>query len=267
LSDPLGEMYRMPVGFGPAPGPRNLPASQRHRRFDKLATSLTLSAVTEAEPLAALLPAGMTLVGEPNLEIVVTLLSDIGWLAGRGYNIVMVRIPARWDGEQPVAGHFVPVVWENMTDPILTGREELGWPKIYADIPPPETGPTSLHGSAQWDGFEFLRFAAEDLMPAALPAVAPEPMMFHKYMPRTGEWGSADIDQMTIVEPGPPAPDLRSCQIGSGRFSFAPARWEDMPTQFPIVNALAALPLLAFGPAVRLELSGGTDVSGQRILR
>lgn len=267
MSDPLGEMYRMPVGFGPAPGPRNLPASQRHRRFDKKATSLTLSAVTEAGPLAALLPVRMRLVGEPRVEIVVTLLSEIGWLAGRGYNIIMVRIPARWDGEEQIAGHFVPVVWENMADPILTGREELGWPKIFADIPQPDDTGSRLSGVARWDSFEFLRFAAEDLKHASVPNMTPEPMMFRKYIPRTGEWGTADVDQMTVVEPGPPTAEIRSCQVGSGRFSFVPARWEDMPTQYPIVNALAALPLRDFGPAVRLDTAGGTDVSGQRILR
>lgn len=267
MSDALGEMYRMPVGFGPAPGPRNLPASQRHRRFDKKATSLTLSAVTDPGALAALLPPGMTLAGEPRLEIVVTLLSDIGWLAGRGYNIVMVRIPARWEGDEQIAGHFVPVVWENMTDPILTGREELGWPKLFAEIPPLDDTGSRMGGSARWDGFEFLKFAAEDLEPAAVPTVATEPMIFRKYIPRTGEWGTAEIDQMTVVEPGPPAPDIRSCRVGLARFSFAGARWQDMPTQYPIVNALAALPLRAFGRAVRLETAGGTDVSGQRILR
>ncbi|MBT2135350.1 acetoacetate decarboxylase family protein [Croceibacterium sp. LX-88] len=267
MSDPLGQMFRMPVGFGPAPGPRNLPASQRHRRFDKKATSLTLSAVTDAEPLAALLPDRMTLVGEPRLEVVVTLLSDVGWLAGRGYNIVMVRIPARWNGEQSITGHFVPVVWENMADPILTGREELGWPKIFAEIPEPDDTGSRLTGSARWDGFEFLQFMAEDLEPIASPMSAAAPMIFRKYIPRTGEWGRAEIDHMTIVEPGPPVPEIRSCQAGSGRFSFTGARWEDMPTQYPIVNALAALPLHAFGPAVLLDTSGGSDVSEQRTLR
>ena len=48
----------MPVGFGPAPGPRNLPAAQRHRRFDKQAVTLTLSAVTDRAMLGALLPRG-----------------------------------------------------------------------------------------------------------------------------------------------------------------------------------------------------------------
>jgi hypothetical protein len=270
VNDPLAPMYRMPVSFGPAPGPRNLPASQRHRRFDKHAVVLTLSAFTDADALGALLPPGFVIDGEARLELVVHVLSDIGWLAGRGYNIVMVRIPARWQGQERVSGHFVPVVWENMADPILTGREELGWPKIFADVPQPVSGPTHMSGSAEWHGFRFLTFAADELHscapPAASPTAGPQPMMFHKYMPRTGEWGTADVDQMTIVEPGPPTARVLSCETGAGRFAFSPARWEDMPTQYPIVNALAALPLHGFGPAVRTVTSGGTDVSGQRIL-
>ncbi len=267
MNDGLAGMYRMPVGFGPAPGPRNLPEAERHRRFDKKAVTLTLSAATDGEMLGALLPGGCALSGDPRLEIVVTILSEIGWLAGRGYNIVMVRIPAVWRGKEEVEGHFVPVVWENMADPILTGREELGWPKIFADIPAPEDEGSTWRGRACWDGFEFLSIDASGVAPAPLPEASPQPMMFRKYMPRTGEWGTADIDQMTIVEPGPPAPEVRSCRVGTGRFAFHPARWEQMPTQYLIVNALADLPLHDFGPAIRLDISGGTDVSGQRILR
>jgi len=40
-----------------------------------------------------------------------------------------------------------------------------------------------------------------------------------------------------------------------------------MPTQYPIVSALAALPLDEFGPAVLTETAGGGDGSGQRPLR
>ena len=32
----------------------------------------------------------------------------------------------------------MPVVWENHADPILTGREQLGWSKIYADMDTPK---------------------------------------------------------------------------------------------------------------------------------
>jgi hypothetical protein len=36
-------MYRMPIAFGPAPGPRNLPADQAHSRYEKDVTTRSLS--------------------------------------------------------------------------------------------------------------------------------------------------------------------------------------------------------------------------------
>ena len=59
---------------------------------------------------------------------------------------------------------------------------------------------------------------------------------------------------------------VRSALQGSGQFAFSPVTWEEMPTQYPIVNALAALPLAEFGQAMLVESSGGGDGSGQRRL-
>ena len=40
-----------------------------------------------------------------------------------------------FNGEQEqLEGTFTLVIWENLTDPILIGREVQGIPKIYADI-------------------------------------------------------------------------------------------------------------------------------------
>ena len=266
VSDGLAPMYRMPVTFGPAPGPRNVPEAQRHRRYEKNALTLTLSAATDPDMLARLLPRGFAIAGEARIELSLLVLSNIGWLAGRGYNIVMLRIPARWRGEEEVSGYFVPVLWESMADPILTGRDELGWPKIFADIPAPVVEDGRWRASASWDGFAFLEIEAGEFVPAEAPAPA-GPMMFHKYVPRTGEWGEAEIDYFTVTSPDGPAPQVKSALQGRGRFEFHAARWEDMPTQYPIVTALAALPLTDFGPATLVESSGGGDVSGQRRLR
>jgi hypothetical protein len=265
LSDGLAPMYRMPVSFGPAPGPRNIPAEHRRRRYEKRIVSLTLAATTDGDELARLLPEGFELDGEPRLEVIVSWLSDIGWLAGRGYNIVLVRIPARWRGRDEVSGYFVPVVWESMADPILTGRDELGWPKIYADIPEPVVDAGDWRACAAWDGFEFLSVSAGDFSPSEAPPVG-GPLMFHKYVPRTGEWGEAEIDYFTATAPDGPAPRLDAASLGTGTFRFNAARWEDMPTQYPIVAALAALPLTGFLPATITEVTGGGDASGQRRL-
>nr|WP_166179633.1 acetoacetate decarboxylase family protein [Altererythrobacter segetis] len=265
MSDGLAPMFRMPVSFGPAPGPRNLPEAHRHRRYEKNALTLTLSAATDPDLLAALLPQGFAVHGQPRIEVSLIVLSKIGWLAGRGYNIVMVRIPARWGGQEAVSGHFVPVLWESLADPILTGRDELGWPKIFADIPATVQEGGRWSASASWEGFTFLDIAASNFVAGADPAPA-SPMMFHKYVPRTGEWGEAEIDYFTVTAPDGPRPVVKSASRGGGRFEFHRARWEDMPTQYPIVNALAALPLREFGPATLVETTGGGDVSGQRRL-
>jgi hypothetical protein len=258
-------MYRMPVSFGPAPGPRNLPAEQRHRRYEKRTLTLTISALTDAIALARMLPPGFTVATPASIEVSLMVLSNVGWLAGRGYNILIVRIPARWKGQEQVSGYFVPVLWENMADPILTGREELGWPKIFADIQAEAVEGGAWRARASWDGFAFFEMRVGDWVEAPEPP-APQPMMFHKYLPRTGEWGEADIDQFTVTGPDGARPGVESAMTGQGSFAFHRARWEDMPTQYPIVNALAALPLETIGPALLVRTSGGGDASGQRRL-
>jgi hypothetical protein len=266
VTDALAPMYRMPVSFGPAPGPRNLPAAKRHLRFEKQTTTLSLSALTDADQLGRLLPEGFALRGEPRLTVSVLNLTDVGWLAGRAYNILMVRFPATWEGDERVEGDFVPVVWESMTDPILTGRDELGWCKINAEIPDLRQHNSKWTASAAWQGYQFFEARAEGLE-AAEVSLDPAPMLFQKYVPRTGEWGSADVSYANATGDEAAAPELIGTERGRGRFAFRAARWEDMPTQYPIVNALAALPLADFGPATLLRTSGGGDASGQRILK
>lgn len=266
MTDALAPMYRMPVSFGPAPGPRNLPIDKRHLRFERQTTTLSLSALTDADQLGRLLPDGFVLRGEQRLTVNVLNLTGIGWLAGRGYNILMVRFPAAWEGGERVEGDFVPVVWESMTDPILTGRDELGWCKINADIPDLRECDGTWTGSAAWEGYRFFEAQAEGLVATDVNP-DPAPLLFQKYVPCTGDWGTADVSYPTATGNEAAAPELVSAERGTGRFAFRAARWEDMPTQYPIVNALAALPLADFGPAILLRTSGGGDAGGQRILK
>lgn len=59
-------------------------------------------------------------------------------MAGGDYNIVGVNLAAVFNGKKDhVAGVYAAVLWENNTFPILIGRELLGAPKLYAEIPDP----------------------------------------------------------------------------------------------------------------------------------
>lgn len=256
----------MPVSFGPAPGPRNLPADQHHRRYDKEVVSITQSALTDPELLSYFLPEGLSLHGDPRLEINLTSFRNIGWLAGRGYDILMIRLPACWkEGGRERSGFFVPVVWENMADPIITGREELGWAKVFADISVNQVTDASWACEASWDGHSFFRLEASGFQMMSPPESA-SPMVFEKFIPATGDQPKPDAHYLTVTEPDGPAPKINDASEGSGKFAFHSASWEQMPTQFPIVSALAQLPLDDFSSVTRLETSGGGDGSAQRRL-
>ena len=49
-------------------------------------------------------------------------------------------------------GSYLSVLFESLCDPIITGREELGFPKVYADLEVKENSYT-----LSWDGHEFIR--------------------------------------------------------------------------------------------------------------
>ena len=53
---------------------------------------------------------------------------------------------------------------------------------------------------------------------------------------------------------------------GEGTVRFNQARWEDMPTQFMIVNTLHALEIKEYRGATITQSVGGKDLSDQRML-
>lgn len=268
-------MYRMPTHFGPATGPRQGPDG---RTFDckenPKSTSLAVSFVTDPAPLAALLPPGFSLIGEPVVTVAATYMTEIEWLAGRGYNTLGVSFPAAFDGEKDhVTGSFLTVLWENLADPIITGREELGFAKIYCELPEPAVLRGAWHATASWLGFRFLDLHLDDLVQqsaaelAATPSAAGDGILHYKYMPRTGEWGIPDVAHACLTPAATPNRVVKERWTGQGRVHFHPARWEDLPTQYTIVNTFAALEICEYRGASLTRTVGGKDLSDQRILR
>ena len=111
--------------------------------------SATVTFRTEAEQLEALMPPGFKLHGDPLVTIETHRLTDLHWLAGRGYNILTVKIPAEFKGKRDRAkGRLLVVMWEDLPDAILPGREELGYSKLYCELPEPRVFRGREHHSA-----------------------------------------------------------------------------------------------------------------------
>lgn len=278
----LPPIYRMPVGFGPALGPRQSPdGTSFNGRWSKN-TTFSMTYRTDPERVSAVMPPGFEASPEGLVTVNCLFNEEFAWLAGRGYNWIEVVFPATYRGqEDTVEGDFVAVMWESEPDPVLPGREELGLPKLFSTIPPWHADGGSTAVSASWDTFEFFAATWHGLdfgpWPAELEATAPitkgglgvgnRPRLYYKYFPRTGAWGTADVAYATM---SPPANyDIRLLQnwSGTGDIAFMPATWEQLPTMAHIVNPLAEMPVheIVSASAYRVLLAFN-DLRDQKVL-
>lgn len=222
---------------------------------------------TEAEVVARLLPPGFAPAAEASVAFEVQNLTQVDWLAGRSYSTLGVKIPAIFqacDGD--VQGDFLAVLWENLADPILSGREELGYAKLWCDIEESARSETGCRFAATWLGHPFTEIELEDLEPSRERPPAAQPLLHYKYVPRTGCPGQADAAYATITPSANPDLVVEKRLTGKGRVSFRRSTWEQLPTLFHIVNALADIPLGNFRTASLTFSRGGKDLSDVHIL-
>ncbi|PWY96831.1 hypothetical protein BCV70DRAFT_203405 [Testicularia cyperi] len=270
--------HRVPVGFGPAPTPRQDPQGKRFDWSQAQATTVGVVFETSRESVNALLPEGYEVDPDSQATVMfeVMELRNLPWLAGRGYNtwgvyfndIVCRRVsPAK-------KGSYLSVLFESFTDPITTGREELGFPKLWAELPNASLSDdrtTRVH-TASWFGYEFLRLELSNLKehdPKTAPAVkggrsfthpTANGFLHHRYVPAVGEPGKHDASYATFcpAPPGPapvskyyaPFPSPNPCnpkdvgEVASRvKFQINRGSFEQLPTLHNVVDGLASLQL------------------------
>ncbi|MCP1120383.1 acetoacetate decarboxylase family protein [Robbsia andropogonis] len=284
-----GVRYRMPAVFGPAPGPRQK-ADGTPWTLEESGTMnarwMTVSYRTNRAQLERILPPGFALRGEPEVHVSLAQFSDLYWLAGRGYGILMVEVPAVYTGkDETIDGSFCPVLWEGRPDAIMTGREELGFPKLFADMPylrvDLKTGLAG--GDASWFDFKFFEMQIEGLTEAGGEKKLPGPggaALFYKYMPRTGSYGSGgcDVAYTTTSQPLPQAAgdvspikfndaNFKRWKGESGVVKWNRATFAQLPTTFHIVNGVADLEILDYLSVEMVEFSGPGIAVSANVLR
>jgi len=265
-----GRIYRMPTHFGPAPGPRQMPAeANADPTRSPRKTLVSASFLTDSAALERHLPARFAISGDPVVTVEFHYMTDIDWLAGRGYTMIHVWWPVVFMGEQDQAvGRFLAVMWENLADPIITGRGEIGQPKLFAEIPEVQRVDGACHCEASWMGFKFLELRATAVVGAVCEPAAPmDGTLMLKYVPRTGAWGEADICQVSFTPALTRDLTVESRKLADGSVTFHRAAWRDLPTMYHVVNALADLPVLSSRPASIVTTRGGKSYLDQRILR
>ena len=265
--------YRMPTHFGPSLGPRQ---GLGGRRYDCLNTPnetvIQARFKAEREQLEKLLPPGFRLREPYVLDLSFGYYKDLEWLAGRGYNVFGVVIPATYQGQQEsVNGDFMLVLWENMADPIITGREDLGIAKVYCELPEPQFIGDEVICRASWDGCQFASLqlsGLKEIAPQDLPASPPsEGLLHYKYIPKTSAPGEADVEYAVLTPASCPNAKIDQAMLAkSATGHFRQSTWEELPTLVHIVNTLSELTLGECVEATLIKCHGGKDLSDQRIL-
>jgi len=236
-------------------------------------TSVSISFLTNREQLQAMLPSGKNLeiAGAPVVTLSMVYQGALKWLAGRSYNILMVMIPVVHTGKHgKTFGQFLPVVWENMTEPIMGGREGIGWPKIYADLPPARKYRDTFKCIAHWYGFTFVEMnvtnlralTPEELQKRADAAKKAPPsagFICHKFILKTGSITETDADYLTIsTSEGAPSINIRETLTGKSSVRFIKGTFEQLPTMGHIVEGLANLEIKeVYDATIITQTSGG----------
>lgn len=211
-------------------------------------TSIGVTYLTDRQRLQQFLPDPFRVGETPLLSVVYSMNRQIDWLAGGAYNIVGVYAPAVFHGARDhVTGAYCLVLWENLTDPILTGREIAGIPKIYGDIEDHTVINGIWRASASHRGHTILDVTASELNALDAPScrameddIARHPMMGWKYIPNETNTGAV-ISHATVF---PYAIRVRQAWSAKGQIQWYGSSWAKNPTQSHIINALKSLPVL-----------------------
>jgi hypothetical protein len=261
-----GKHYRMPVGFGPSVSPRAVPEGKTRDMGSARITVAGARFLTDISRLDALLPPGFAVEGEPVVTVEFHYLTRLEWLAGRGYNFVAVFFPTRFRGQRDEAvGPFAAVLWENRADCCITGREEVGVSKIFAEIYAPSILGGAQHYLATTDGHPFLNLTLTNIEETA-PPPPPSQMdgiLHYYYVPKFGRPGEAEVQHAVLTPPLAGAQRVVRYQSARGTISFKGATFEQAPTQFMVINALADLPVVESRGCYLIELEGGRDLADQ----
>lgn len=292
--------FRAPLSFGPSPGPRRpLGLSPSHPTVQSLrksnperSTNYSVRFKSSRTYLQKLLPPGFAFTSPGTLasaSIICTTLHSMTWLGGGGYSHLGLYVHGvnytKRDGSK-IYGSFLPILFENLTDPIVTGRAEIGMPKLFADIDiQQQNNGTGCDISISWRGAEFGKLAISDLtkeqaaangvehseppQKGSSPLVEPpeEGLFLYRQVPAVGEPGKVDAEYPVLVPKPEPAPDADPPEVfvtKTASLDFQARDWQSLPTLHYIAKGLAEMPIYGVEEAKLTKAFGVDDVGAAR---
>lgn len=284
--------WRMPIGFGPFPGPRQDAYGRALQEgLQRTFSTFSLKFKTSRTYLETLFPTAQfrfknrDTVCQASLST--TELGNMQWLGGKGYRHLGLYIHGveyvKKDGST-LTGTHLAVLFESLTDPITSGREELGMPKLFCDIDIDRSQPDAVRIAASFRGAKFvdLRLAGlkEDDPSTEAGTIGGEAdygILVYRYIPAVGQPGKADAEYAVVVPHDEDFPKgtvkkvFRAASSAQEEGSKTGASvniqgldWTQLPTLHHVAKALADIPIYEVVSAKVVEGTGVPDVSAAR---
>lgn len=201
------------------------------------------------------------------------------WLGGSGYNHIGLYIHGveyeKADGEI-VSGTYMPILFESLTDPIVSGREELGMPKLYSAIDI-YRGAESYRINTSWQGSQWGNFRLEGLKPTSdlgnvtgkISGEDDDGILVHRYIPKVGRdnKGQAEAEYPVFVpykEDMPQPVTQRVWEADRATFKIDALDWDCLPTLHHVISRLQEIPIYEIVRAKVVEGVGVPDVGAAR---
>ncbi|KAL2812178.1 hypothetical protein BJX63DRAFT_397188 [Aspergillus granulosus] len=273
--------WRMPIAFGPMPGPRQTHLGVPRDGTNSTFTTASIKFKTSRTVLQNLFPPGRKGWRFTAPDTIAyasfsqTTLNKMEWLGGSGYKHIGLYIHgveyAKDDGSV-VQGTYLPILFESLTDPIVSGREELGMPKLYTSVDVYRRS-NSYRIRTGWEGALWGNFLLEDLVEVdpstatgALSGEADAGILAYKYLPKSGRANKnvaaeeyAIFDPYADEVPTPKPQRVYTAKKASIRIDALD--WEQLPTLHHVISRLAEVPVFEVVGAKLVEGTGVPDVA------
>lgn len=278
-----GLLWRMPTAFGPMPGPRQDFQGRQRDLSTARFTTASVKFKSSRTVLQNLFPTEKLNFATADTVVyatyAVTQLENLEWLGGRGYShfgLYIHGVEYKKENGESTVGTYLPVLFENLADPILSGREELGFPKLYAELDAQNQG-DAFTLNAGWMSSKFASINLSGLQEGSangeLQGVEHAPtkdegLFFHKYIPSTGskERGQPDVQYTAFLPHSEEAKTVekkieKTWTTKNAEIKFDALDWKALPTLHHIVARLQEVPVFGVVEAKVVKGTGVSDVS------
>lgn len=196
------------------------------------------------------------------------------WLGGSGYSWTGWLIHgveyAEGDGEVQY-GSYMPILFENLADPIISGREELGAPKLYSSIDV-YRGINSYRVNLGWQGSMWGNLAWEGLTGVDLhrdpPQFSEEGIIQQRYFPGCGQGQKrAPVVNHGVWIPyaGDVEPKIQQMwKAKKASIAIDGKDWDTLPTIHHVVSRMGEIPVYEIVEAKIAQGVGVPDLHTSR---